>query len=1085
MSSFYVAIDINTEGSFTNTSIGHTNDGHMRLITGRPDYDGTPTYPVWEDDSNNTEVWYEGIILLDGIGNASSSINITVSGEYGTLSGFSFALENSQKIWNILTGNDVYLINKPVQVYVVIDDKFYYAWAGVIVNDPYTSTEFTCECQSNYRKIHKNLPPKTISSVLFPKAKNEEMGKALPICLGDQNFARLYSIDNKTEKQKIDFNNVSRNQDNLLSENSFLQIQRDKMLFAVPAVDYNEDPGSGNPYVDLKVVYERTNKDIYKNMFLYPVYGENAPLNKVYRIIGNDTYTSGYVRVYLEESFDEVSQSTFTSNYIYSSGLDEKTWLFSIISGKDINIISNNSVSEYKKSLGKDLILNAYNYEKNSFENTNQLINYVGTFQNRDEIGLVNSLLNGGSLTIPVPLKTRFLQSLSDGSIKNDQDAFNIKNATDFDRSTKTDDLLAANNFTLTLTTGSYNIGSPYELNSIRFDFDVSDTLQFENCANIYLGFDIQFLITDLALSSFGVGIGYKITPIDNYEIEFNYSQTSSTQYEFTDTASNSTMTLNCNFLPNSYYRSTGADNSENSVFHKYQSGTAVKSLIGLNSDIVSMLQKGSIKYLRICLRLHPVDQNITFDKFYIKQAGLFAKTTIDTLKGNSYVKIDGGEEYSSGVKTNSVYNAFRHILENYDEISSSDIDYDNLATYRSWNADIATGWDLGRQINETKNSFEYLDELAKQSMVGIVPTRDNKLKLSAFNEYQYEPDASPAIDDTVETFTEATNILRDSITEIQKTPFEDTYNEFFLKYGWNLATQNYEREITITKVDENSFPDLLEPNSGSNTALSDSYTLVRLQLFSNGEGVAVFPSDISGQLSEGSVVSCYSGKYFLHFGRIRSFSADNKTVSIVDAVRWSEDTAYAKNTYSNIVFIKHPDNTIPKWITFCQGFNAYADAKNFWEVCHASYLQSGIVKRCPENYTSLPWYIDRAEYNSDKEFYRGTKATTSPYLLFKNLVEWTTYRKSMISFSIPMTATYIVRDLLDFCLFNDAIYSNDANIAGWIIEKNLDFNNRKIDITMLFRPIVDELVNVVIETGANAIQIEETGSTTDIIEED
>ena len=195
-----------------------------------------------------------------------------------------------------------------------------------------------------------------------------------------------------------------------------------------------------------------------------------------------------------------------------------------------------------------------------------------------------------------------------------------------------------------------------------------------------------------------------------------------------------------------------------------------------------------------------------------------------DTSNKNFYIRVNKGELYDPSTGTESVYNAFRHILENYDGISSADIDYSNLPTFRSLDLPTQTGWDLGRQVTKTKNSMFYLDELCKQSMVGMFQTRDNKIKLKAFNEDQYEPDLDYPIDDSVETFSDDVNILRDSLKVFKKTPLDQTYNEFFIQYGYNPASKEFDKEITITKSNEDQFPEFYEPSTGSNVIVSDTY---------------------------------------------------------------------------------------------------------------------------------------------------------------------------------------------------------------------------------------------------------------------
>ena len=203
----YTAIAIDTKVTgISDTTIGLTTDGFIRLITERPGYDGDPTYPQWEDLTNNTDEWFEGILLNKSIATKPQrNINILQTGSYGTVSDFSFNMDNSSKVWDKLFTYDIWLLNKEVEVYIVIDDVFYNAWAGVIKNDPYNEEKFNVQATSNYRTIHKNLPQSSITETMFPLAKQETIGDPIPVIVGDMNYAKMYNINSEETREIIGF----------------------------------------------------------------------------------------------------------------------------------------------------------------------------------------------------------------------------------------------------------------------------------------------------------------------------------------------------------------------------------------------------------------------------------------------------------------------------------------------------------------------------------------------------------------------------------------------------------------------------------------------------------------------------------------------------------------------------------------------------------------------------------------------------------------------------------------------------------------------------------------------------------------
>jgi hypothetical protein len=139
--SIQYAIEIFTGSAITSADMGITS-GTFRFITGSPGYDGTTPYPLWEDWSPNSNVWYEGFIVKEGLSNPSRQVDISISGDYGVLSGFNFKIRNTDLFWNFVKANNIYLVNKTVKLYTVISDTFFQVWQGVVFNNPYDELNY-------------------------------------------------------------------------------------------------------------------------------------------------------------------------------------------------------------------------------------------------------------------------------------------------------------------------------------------------------------------------------------------------------------------------------------------------------------------------------------------------------------------------------------------------------------------------------------------------------------------------------------------------------------------------------------------------------------------------------------------------------------------------------------------------------------------------------------------------------------------------------------------------------------------------------------------------------------------------------
>ena len=199
MSTIHYAVEITTDITGTDVAYGFVG-GVFRFITDRPGYDGAPVYPKNEDNSNNTYTWYEGWLLKDGLDNPNRRVDISQTGDYGTLSGFNFKIRNDTKFWEFIEDNDIFLCNRSVKLYTVIDDKFYQIWDGVISNQPYSETDYQFVCVDKFKTVHKEMPPTTVNETNNPDADRESLGSVVPITFGNVQYAKLVKLSNTKTK---------------------------------------------------------------------------------------------------------------------------------------------------------------------------------------------------------------------------------------------------------------------------------------------------------------------------------------------------------------------------------------------------------------------------------------------------------------------------------------------------------------------------------------------------------------------------------------------------------------------------------------------------------------------------------------------------------------------------------------------------------------------------------------------------------------------------------------------------------------------------------------------------------------------
>lgn len=769
MSTINYAVEIITSTTTTNATWG-LQSGVFRFITGRPGYAGSAPYPTWENTTNNTNIWYEGWLLQDAMTSASRQVDITQSGDYGSLSGFNFKIRNDSKFWDYLQVTSIWLCNRQVKLYVVIDGRFYQIWDGVISNEPYSETDYEFICVDSFKKIHKEMPPYDVNATTDPDAGDDSLGDPVPIVMGDAAYVKLIKTDNLKKEYTllVTFGKEYKvcnvvNYYTILNSYASIDLITNGVTFATDAllgkylVVVKGDQADSGKLIRIRsnvattfnatftALGDPTNETL-KNVHVTHLFLDDVPTS----MTGYDTVNKG---------FFNLNSNNFKYSQITAPGNDR--WWVKVIDFS-VALVPSQRVVTYQKDDSGNILLYVYDKDTNSFIRANDKIQITTTGIQTVLTLRATSINEDGQIDVvsPVPITAEY------------PELFDLNWAV-------TDPALTV---AMSIGNNHFTYGRQWILYPQK-DYD------YTKISNAYMAMTGYFGTTTVP----AIDICFKFEAFDAYGRYITDSSiliNTSAIYTALDVSSAPTT---FEMIPYDYY------NNEGSRGTNYIGGQVAKVSNGIDTRIsyceipalIEMLKIGGISKIFISMGLRNNALTVAgTTTFTIREIGIWATKTISSLEGDIYASVKGETVGNDGtIETNNVYGAFRHILEDYDAIPAASLDYSNLSTTRY-------DWPVSRQLTEKKNSFDYLKELAEHSFVAIAPTRLGKRKLKAWRE-----DAT-----VVATFTQA-NILRDSITAWTKTELLNMFNKFSLKYQYNVASKKFERSLSITNVSAAAFP--------------------------------------------------------------------------------------------------------------------------------------------------------------------------------------------------------------------------------------------------------------------------------------
>ena len=825
MSVVNYAVEIYTSTSLTWWEYGIV-DGVFRFITGRPGLDGTAHAGIHgpnEIDINGVDVsnqwmpvrWFENFLLKEFCTTSPSrSIDITSCGSYSTDTQFSFQIKNDDKFWKFISDNTVNLTGCRVVLYVSIDGIFYQVSRGRITNNPYTETDYTFDVDDDATLIHKTIPPKSVTIEKYPAVLDalgnttspvETENVVVPVVFGNVPYTKI--VKTQGTNNFIPLNVINGKTSPLAAASNYHVI----------------DPAKGTFRLELITSGYFFEADELKGLYVSVATGSGANTDLMYKITSSlqslnpDPSHSGYsmTEIYMEtpllNSDGETLTAAWTSGSAYSVKVTGQrtpvttystTWWFKISSFEIKTEVSNYSTTLFLIN-GK---VPVWGWDSD----TKKYINLGGSVSTTDgsSIKLIsNSASTSGEVvrfeTIDIPMVEFGLQDIKDPNtgpiniIESYGDPSDIVLMTDSSRLTSKTMHTNASGFGGTRVGSIYAKYTPTSLPTAydAYYFCVDFDLLNRDPAKEWRINWVQWITTDI----------YGLCETRSQPVEPFYPNL----FGLPDQPNGN----KANCCPNEALAELGTDTT--CIFGVQASTNTLKAwkhyfkIVTSPHDPLTSPQVGSIMLRMGFDNGFTPSSHVT--QLKIKEITVVGERSISTVSEDVYTRTYG--ENTGANFSNSVYYTFKHILEDYDGIPSSLIDYGNLYDYRY-------DWNVGRTLTEQRNSVDYLNELASQSFVGMFTTRTGKRGLRAFTNFD-EPTVSTGTGKS--PYHNMSLIIRDSIDNFQKTDISQLYNSFNIKYQQDPGTNEFLKSLNVSKLGRTSggalevFPGVTDVDANGN----------------------------------------------------------------------------------------------------------------------------------------------------------------------------------------------------------------------------------------------------------------------------
>jgi len=900
-------------GLFQDSAIGGSL---FRWTTERPNYDGSTVIPTGDRITATSLKWGEGMITSrKQLGTPNRLINVNVAGNYGSLSGFNFSIDNivvesgnfaGQQFFDILDDNAIYLLNRKVRFFIIINNVFYNVWSGVVSKQSHDEKKFSVICEDDFKNIHKVIPPKIANENLFKDILKKSIGKSIPVTFGNVNHGKAVNIQSKKEPIV------------LTSDTIGAFVVDSTVAVVTDAQNITVDNNFTNTLVRV-LTGQKT-------------YHQNSLVGKYFRFV-NDGGTDNFYLIsgQTESEIDPVSglQNFLLATYSFidlaglifydpseSSLVDgeKKTWV-EVFDFESIYISSNRPISDFPNSpTGPNATIQYFDSNNQEFIDVSETLEVenetsISNIGFPGFIGFTESLANNGIFRKITLLKPKKVVASGHGKgngatvllLDYESNGEELPRLTDGDRNTKYELKVKNAEGELISNFLSFNLQLPDELNEGDFDSFF-----------VMLDYDVEHETASDANRDL---IQYNVIPSGVHRGVGGYRN----DIAFQDGQFAADVPFLVRMIPPSQYLEEGqpppllgAALDHINMQEFYQSRHALKAYPFLHV-IVLLSNNATI----------PAGGSNSDLKIY--QAAIGGEKQLRISDNTVFIKMLGETSSVGGDITNNVFHTFESILVDYDGINSAaDLDMTDIDSRKQWN--------LGRQLTERKSSFTYLKELAMQSFCGLFPSRDGKRKLKAFRDFQ---------DAQIVFSNDNGNIIENSITKFELSPINEVYNEFDIKYEYIESANRFDKSIFIKKVDEPALPG---PYVSTNPGADNTYTSFTSFGVTSG-------SDLNGRATGAFLwttppVDVVIGASFSYdgLGPISFGVITGKDASAI-YVEFDNPGGLIQLETSTVGNFYLQGTSIPAWTEFIGGFDSYSRAMELWTVCRNSYLRTLVVR--------------------------------------------------------------------------------------------------------------------------------------------
>lgn len=1063
--------------SYTNTAIG-ISSGVFYLITERFGLDGTKT--IAGDSSRTT--WYEGILTKEYSSfSPSRTADFVESGDVSAASSFSFSIKNTASFWSTLESNSVYLARCRVTYFHIsstdgITFTFAKRWTGVIDEVVFSETSFVIRCIDNSKDIFSTTPSKQVDSSTFPSAIKESLGKTIPIAIGRVAYSPLVNVS--SQQDRVQLNSDSGSPRYVVAGENYTvanwqaghaYVVGDRVLpvsitaaegFIYTATVAGTSGGSEPAFpnqsgatvtdggvtwvassaraLDLKCTILFTDND-YRlvGKYVSVVYGEEKQSRK---ILSNEATnaTTGLTRVMLEYGFSGTPVDW------ESGSTDSDVWYYDVRTFSASLLASEKPIYAYQDNAQGISALYFWQTEEKQYADIS-------------EISVEKSLSNVAFLGYPglkITAKSADLEGNLEVFFKIPPRHVTGENYTDADDATYTDLVFdsALETQGVTINFRSELFAKSYEKIFVLFDFSHARSGAASNPQ-----LDLTVQLFDLH----GRTINTSVSTTSIHNITVSGSGVFSDKY----------------LLPGLYFGEVRDDSN----FYAFKDRLDLSDVLNGTKDNLF------INAIRLIFRAINGSAGNTYT-LRLREVGFIGQKSINITTEAVYGSLIGevfGTRWrspdapSTNRKTSTdpillIGDALEHLIRNYDynhpvwvasqavvvgekrrptvdngfiyictvagtthasveptwpttltsTVTDGTVTWKALDTLKIHCGSFDTiasqrfNWYVGRTLTEKRPSLDYYRELARHGFLGLFVDTQGRVKVKSWVDNR-----TPSV-----TFS-SSNILQGTLGEITLTPLRRVYNDFTIRYDWNPASGNFNKQIVVTRVDEPAFPgasDLLTPG----TALGGTFQVFRLSDGSGGYRFYFVCSATHGLTS---------GNYVSLSGNTSGFDFSPSQVSVVNAWEFYVAGFITTSVFSTSGTIRTHTDTRIKWKAFVGGVQSYGSAKGLWEQCHASYIVSKSVQKLPSELGDCHWFIDPdatdPSGNSIWTDLTGAGDEHPAFYYAMRLADWVTWQKKQTSFEVANDSTNQALELYDPVYLNDAKLTGGVNKLGWIHE--------------------------------------------------